>query len=396
MKYLWIGMGLSDAQRKMIHDKGGSFLSAYVSQQAIIEGLDAQGIILDSINSFHQISPKIMKVIEPDTWSRTGRSLDQSIGFKNRKYIRDIERKHKLVRMAREWAEKNKDEDITVFTFQMHTPVMAAAGAIKKTNHKAQIIQIVPDLPQYMDLSPSTLKKLLKKIDWLQIKHYMKSVDKYVLYAKPMADFLKLEDGRWMVMEGIIDESLQANNAVKNNGTISVMYSGKLDLRYGIPELLDAMKLLPENFELWLTGGGNADGMIKERALHDGRIKCFGYFPSRQDLVNKQAEATMLISTRKETEIASKYCFPSKLFEYMASGNPVISCRLAGIPDEYFDYLIELPTVTAQGIADTIKKVAEMSEKGRNTIGENAKRFVIEHKNNLVQTKRIMDFLKSK
>ena len=108
MKYLWIGMGLSDAQKKMMLDKGCKLASASVSEQAIVEGLDAQGIILDSINSFHQISPKTLKVIAPDTWSRTGKSFDQSIGFKNRKYIRDIERKHKLVRVARDWVKKTK------------------------------------------------------------------------------------------------------------------------------------------------------------------------------------------------------------------------------------------------------------------------------------------------
>lgn len=392
MKYLWIGMGLSDAQKRMMLEKGCKFASASVSEQAIVEGLDAQGIILDSINSFHQISPKTLKVIEADTWSRTGKSQDQSIGFTNRKYIRDIERKHKLVRMAKDWAEKNKNEDITVFTFQMHTPVMAAAGAIKKMNPKAQIIQIVPDLPQYMDLSASMIKKLLKKIDWLRIKHHMTFVDKYVLYAKPMADFLQLEDGSWTVMEGIYDEELQADGVVKKGNIVSAMYSGKLDLHYGIPELLDAMKLLPGNYELWLTGGGNADKLIKERASQDGRIKYLGYLPSRQDLVNKQAEATMLISTRKETEIASKYCFPSKLFEYMVSGNPVISARLAGIPDEYFDHLIELPAVMAEDIAETIKNVAAMLPEERQKIGEKQKRFILEEKKKSVQGKKIFDF----
>ena len=32
----------------------------------------------------------------------------------------------------------------------------------------------------------------------------------------------------------------------------------------------------------------------------------------------------------------------SKIFEYMVSGNPVLSTRIKGIPDEYFDYIIPL------------------------------------------------------
>ncbi len=392
MKYLCIGMSLSDAQKKMIQDRGGRILSGYYGSQAILDGLDSQGIVVDSINSFNHISSSVLKKIEEDTWSRTGKSHDYSIGYKNRKYTQHIEREYRLIKAAKDWAVKNGDDEAVVFVYNMHTPFMAAADAVKKINPKTKIVQIIPDMPQYMDLSPSRLKKVLKKIDWFQIKHFMKNIDKYVLYSKPMADFLKLPDNKWMVMEGIFNENLQQNSVTKNDNTVSVMYSGLLELNFGIPELLDAMKFLPENYELWITGNGNAVGMIKKRASDDKRIKLLGYLPSREDLLNKQAEATMLISTRKDSEIASKFCFPSKLFEYMVSGNPVISCRLGGIPDEYFDYLIELPSVTPKDIAETIKNVMSMSVEERNKIGEAQKRFVTEEKNKYAQGKKLLDF----
>ena len=220
----------------------------------------------------------------------------------------------------------------------------------------------------------------------------MRAVDKYVLYAAPMAEFLKLEDGCWTVIEGSYDSELLAQNVQKDHGRVSVMYSGVLDMRYGIPELLDAMKLLDDRFELWLTGNGNAVPLIEQRASEDARIKFYGYLPSRQELIDKQANATMMISPRRDTEAASRYCFPSKIFEYMASGNPVISCMLDGIPKAYFDYLLPLKHVSAQEIADVVNRVADMPPEERAELGRNTKQFV-ESKNKYMQAQALWDFV---
>jgi glycosyltransferase involved in cell wall biosynthesis len=158
------------------------------------------------------------------------------------------------------------------------------------------------------------------------------------------------------------------------------MYSGVLDLRYGIKELLDAMNMLDDKYELWLTGNGNAVPLIEERAKTDERIKYFGYFPSRLDLLKKQREATMLISTRDPSEPASRYCFPSKIFEYMVSGNPVLSTVIDGIPDEYFNYIIPLESISPEMLSEKIKGVASMDKKNRDEFGDKARRFVLESK----------------
>ena len=210
-----------------------------------------------------------------------------------------------------------------------------------------------------------------------------------------MADFLNLKGDSWMVMEGSYDPStlIDVSTVNKNTEKISVMYSGVLDLRYGIRELLDTMSLLGDNYELWLTGTGNAVSLIEERAKTDARIKFYGFLPSREDLLRKQSEATMLISTRDPSELASKYCFPSKIFEYMISGNPVLATKIEGIPDEYFDYLIELPNITPDTLCEKIKYVCEMDNKSKEELGKRSQDFVLAKKNNIVQMKNVLDFV---
>ena len=394
MKYLWIGLGNSPEKMQELTKRGAKILSAEISNDALVAGLDLNGVVCDTIN-VTKIPGFNKKEIDGYVWSRTGESLDVNVKYRNIKYLSVISEKFALNRQVKSWLNGiDKNEDITVFVYSMHSPFMNAAATIKKHHKNTKIVLIVPDLPQYMDFNMSFVKKILKKIDWLQIKKLNKKVDKFVLYTKNMAKFLKLPNDSWIVVEGSYDQnSLLDDEIGRCDSTKAVMYSGVLDLRYGIKELVEAFELLDEDYELWLTGNGNAVPFIESKAKENERIKYFGYLPTRRDLLVKQNQATMLISTRNPEEEASKYCFPSKIFEYMLSGNPVISTRIAGIPKEYFDFLIPIDTVTSEEIAKTIKLVAEKPLEERKNIGLRGKKFVIENKSNVAQTKKILAFL---
>lgn len=389
-------MCCSDEEKQHIIDCGGKFLSAAVSQDNITEGL-SRLIEFDSINSVRlPYFPEYKeKRVSAYSWSRTGESRDISVSYLNLKYLSLYFKTVALVKAAKEWAKKHKDDDVTVLVYSMHSPFMAAADAVKKIVKKCTINLIVPDLPQFMDLEQSFVKRVLKEINWAQIKLYMKNVDKYILYSEHMAEFLKLPDGCWIVMEGTVNENdVIEDEPVRQEGKVSVMYSGACNLSCGIPELLDAFSLIDdENYELWIAGAGTAESLIKERAQKDERIKFFGFVSSRSELLMKQKEATMLISTRKPNGSDSAYCFPSKLFEYMASGNPVLAFDIPGIPREYFDYLVKMKEVTPESIAKTIKSVGAMSKTERKSLGNASKDFVLKNKNKYVQSERILKFI---
>lgn len=395
MKYLWFGMGMNDSQEKDVVKYGGKILSAAVSQNSILNGLKSHGLPFDSINAYKLPPyPRFkQKRVTRYEWN-DGDNKNISVSYLNFKYISHLTRTSAIKNEARKWAKEHKGEDVTVFVYSMHSPLIAGAVEVKKIIPKTKIILIVPDLPQFMDLAMSTVKKILKALDWIKLQKQMKFIDKYILYSKNMAKFLKLNENTWTVIEGSFDpSSIVDETPQKDNAKISVMYSGVVDMRYGIPELLEAMDLLDENYELWITGSGNAIPLIEEKAKTDNRIKFFGFLPSRKDLLLKQKQADMLISTRRPSEAASDYCFPSKLFEYMISGNPVLSCRIGGIPDEYFDYLTEMNEISPNSIGQAIKDVASLSIEERNLLGEKSKDFILNEKNNISQAKKIIDFI---
>lgn len=395
-KYLWIGVSTNEEMRKELLACGARIMSGAVSEENLIAGVDTLlNGEMDTLNSYqYPTFPRGPIKVKRREWTRSDKSRDISVEYFNVKYLNHMSRKKSLKREAKKWARSLSPEDeAVVFVYSMHSPFLAAAKQIKKCHKNTTVSMLVLDLPQFMDMNMSALKKILKKIDWRTLRKHMRYVDKYILYSKHMAEFLKLKDGSWTVMEGSYDASLLVEGAEKSSEKISVMYSGVLDLRYGIRELLDAMALLDDRYELWLTGNGNAVPVIEERAKTDPRIKYFGYFPTREELLKKQSEATMLISTRDPSEPASRYCFPSKIFEYMVSGNPVLSTVIDGIPEEYFDYLIPLPDISPETLKEKITSIADMDKASREDLGARSRKFVLENKNNVAQMKKVLEFI---
>lgn len=396
-KLLWIGCIENEEELKAKSQKGYNLASAQVSQKNLIQGIEATSkSVFDSING--SVLPHYPiyedKVIKEVRWAHTLGAHDISVSYKNVKYINRLTCQHSMIKAARDWVkEYYHGEELIVYVYSMRSSGMATACEIKKLIPTAKLYLIITDLPQFMDLGESKLKSMLKKIDWIQIKRMKHEFDGFILYAEKMADYLNIPNEKWILMEGSYDADELPAVEKENSNKKSIMYSGMIEKKYGLELLVNAFESIDDpNFELWITGGGNDIDYIKECAAKDSRIKFYGFLPSRKEVLVKQQEATMLINMRLPSESASAYCFPSKLFEYMASGTPVLSFNLDGIPKEYYKYLIEIEKESVSEIAASIKKAALLSENEREHMGNTAKKFVLENKTQIEQSKRIINF----
>ena len=79
----------------------------------------------------------------------------------------------------------------------------------------------------------------------------------------------------------------------------------------------------------------------------------------------------------------------------MLSGTPLLTTKLPGIPKEYFDYLYTFEEETIEGFAKKMQAILALSPAELKTMGLNAQRFILEHKNNIIQTKRLIHFFKN-
>ena len=99
-------------------------------------------------------------------------------------------------------------------------------------------------------------------------------------------------------------------------------------------------------------------------------------------------------SIERAHEEFTKYSFPSKNIEYMASGTPLLTTKLPGMPKEYYPYVFLIENESVEGYAKALERVLAQSDEELYVFGEKAKDFVLEKKNSFEQAKRVIELIK--
>ena len=159
-----------------------------------------------------------------------------------------------------------------------------------------------------------------------------------------------------------------------------------------IHSVADGQDLLLKQGELVIYGPGDYVEELKAICAEDPRVEYGGMLLSSQ-VMEKEMEATLLVNPRPTGEEYVKYSFPSKTMEYMASGTPVLTTRLPGMPAEYFPYVHFIDEETPEGIARALKRVLSRSDSELFSQGMAARAFILKTRNNLVQAEKILDML---
>ena len=80
----------------------------------------------------------------------------------------------------------------------------------------------------------------------------------------------------------------------------------------------------------------------------------------------------------------------------MLTGTPVLTTKLPGMPKEYNKYVYLIENENEIYLAKRIKEILDKSQQELNEFGDKAKRFVLNNKNNIKQTKKIIKLIGEK
>ena len=113
-----------------------------------------------------------------------------------------------------------------------------------------------------------------------------------------------------------------------------VLYSGHLYNWKGVYTLAEASKMLDENTLTVFVGGTAGDkarlvSFIKKNNLNNTLI--VGYRPPREVPLYLHAADILVLPNSAKKEISSHFTSPLKLFEYLASGKPIIASDLPSL-----------------------------------------------------------------
>lgn len=404
MNLFWLGGVAEEKNFKRLQKKGNTQIAANITQLNYIEGIEkATGKSIKILNSHYEPSfPKYKDLfIKKKKWVRKGKE-NIDIGFINIPIFKYINKTISLrVEMKKIIKNELSTQDLNVFfIYAMTLPLILLAPFIKKNIRKQKftICLIVPDLPEFMNMTKqSKIRKFLSMINRKLIYRCMRFIDKYVLFTESMAEYLNLNANQYIVIEGMVNlnkiNKQEDITSLKKNKYI--MYAGGMNKKYGVLNLAQAFNEIKDsNVELWLYGNGDAVDEIEEMSLIDKRIKYKGLV-SNEEILKAEKNAKLLVNPRPTNEDYTKYSFPSKNMEYMLSGTPLLTTNLPAMPKEYKKYIYIIENETIEGIKKKIEEILELNNEKLLEKGKNAREFVIKNKNNVIQCKKIIEFVKN-
>ena len=255
-------------------------------------------------------------------------------------------------------------------------------------------IGIVTDMPGLMVTeSPRDTKK--KRFYAIVNKSYLSSFSHYVFLTEQMNEAINIKNRPYIVMEGLCDSKLSdfITNSFYKEYPRTIMYAGGLYEKYGLKILVEAFcQIKRDDIKLVVYGSGPFVKDLQTISQRDSRIDYRGTAPN-DVVIRAELEATLLVNPRPTNEEFTKYSFPSKNIEYMTSGTPLLTTKLPGMPKEYYPYVFLIQEETIDGYRKAIEDTLNMDNNILTEKGESARRYILNYKNNIFQTARILDLI---
>lgn len=258
-----------------------------------------------------------------------------------------------------------------IVVYSPHTPFLKAAVYAKKLDPSVHICLVVPDLPQYMNLSkaPHPVYDFFKKIDINIFMDLNQEVDSYVLLTRYMAAPMAVGSRPYTVAEGIIPSEYAPPQNTRAPGK-KIAYAGKLMESFGLKNLVEAFKLLDdENASLEICGGGELKDYVIKESQADRRIHYHGLL-SAQAAAELMGNVDVLVNPRLNDSEYTRYSFPSKNIEYLMSGKVVVAYMLDGIPEEYRDFFIVPQDASPEALSRSLSAALTAAAAGGKRSGE--------------------------
>ena len=232
----------------------------------------------------------------------------------------------------------NKHSVILTFNpyVELSTPVLFA-----KKFKRFSTLCIVADIPTTIPTTYSKFKKWVRK---KEIKRYCNNLKKYdglVVLNKEVINNFCFNGPYYVMNGGVSNYELQEASFLppELHDNDSILFSGALEEYNGILTLINAFNTIKnKKIKLFIAGDGSLKEFVENEASKNPNIVFLGYL-THEDILNWQKKVGLLINPRPIDSFSMRLSFPSKLFEYMLSGTPVMSTKHNELVGKYEDIL---------------------------------------------------------
>jgi len=296
------------------------------------------------------------------------------------------------------WALKNAGKKRCILLYGVYSPplpIVYLAGKLTRT----RVVPILMDL----GMPPKKLKlgKMRMSI-YASVEFFARLliprvsgrivINDYVAedYA-PGKHFLLVDGG---ISNSVISRLFDLNEEKRHPETI-FLCAGALWPINGTQVVLDAMRINENpNVNVWFAGKGIDLPLITEAEAKDDRIKYLGMLTLDQ-LFSYYKQSDVLMNIRVTEPDECRYLFPSKFFEYLATGKYVLTTSVAHLERDYGGMCTVLPDTSAGMLAKTMDGIAGLPKEVLLEKGARARRYMLENRTWESQSARIADYLRN-
>lgn len=286
-------------------------------------------------------------------------------------------------------AQNSEVEKVVIFNA---FPQTAYAALKLKRLLGCEVICLLADLPLDDSIKTRGLQHLLRNIFDRYTKRAIKKMDKLIVLNKQAAqDYAP--DVPYMVMEGAVSAEDIRPFIWTNHKEHNIVFTGSLQKHNGIVELVESVKRLKDtDICLDIYGDGEFRDYVKENAAANSCIHYHGKVLNKE-VQAKQREAFLLVNPRPIDNYISQVTFPSKIFEYMMSGTPVLTTKLNGFTEDYMDTMFFIDDNAPKTIELAVRYILALDEATLKDLAQKAYNLVTEKKNWHVQTQSMYNFI---
>lgn len=201
---------------------------------------------------------------------------------------------------------------------------------------------------------------------------------------------LNIPHERMLIQQNVVDAALFRIDMPQGEArhtlgipadVVMILYSGQLLAWKGIDTLLEAHAFLRENETIYFIGGTD-EGIEKFKAqsekLNAHKVVIVGRKPYREMPLWLRAADVLALCHSARFEIAKYEASPVKLFEYMASGRPIVVSNLPSLREIVNEEMVwffepDNPRSLADAIHRVIDRKGEAETKARRAREESAR-----------------------
>lgn len=198
----------------------------------------------------------------------------------------------------------------------------------------------------------------IKRKILIAIESFMlNKIDSAIIVTSKVAEKFRVPT---TVVRGIINTQYYEyckTHVKKEHDKLMILYTGGLDKARGIDVLLKAIQYCDFDFRLVITGKGKME-------FQDDRVEFLGFVPFEcvQELT---AEADVLVQCQLAGNDFGNVSFPSKMYEYIASGNYIVSSTVSDIKEFAGDNIALYDNDSPEELANLLRQCNDLWKSGK-------------------------------